>query len=404
MSDYRADETEKSSGKSVADKKEATGPTSWFKMVPEFLDCQRTDLSPLAKLLLMVLDCHCGKEKPFCWASLKTLGKWIDRHEKNVRAELARLEERGWVKREFGPQGELLGIIMLRRVDPDRPAADSPDRLTEARAKLRTKRGVDAPEPQPNEIVHPSEGAEQNRSPEPMGRTKTFTPAEQDRSAQPNENVRLGRTKSFTEIETAERAPFETAVCEIARSPSPLKTHTRESRSGGGKEPAWMSKNSSSWTTSQRNRVKASLTLDDVVARAKRLLEPPVRNEWHGRFEDGSKEFVRAVRWFHRDHRASDPRHASQAGLTPWLCERAYGRLVQEIQIGAVDVGQFETALRRNRAEHADPETPNQGIRFLQILEEIVPTFSFAEMIEDRDWRAHRAKREAIRDRATPLT
>ena len=120
----------------------------WVVRVPaDFLDTRKgplRGLSPRQKLLLLILDGH-ARNNCFCWARNDTLAAEYGATVRTVKDILGELEALGLIERVVSkgpPPGPTVrvGIILKRRVDPDRPAADSEPALKLARAMLKEKR------------------------------------------------------------------------------------------------------------------------------------------------------------------------------------------------------------------------------------------------------------------------
>jgi hypothetical protein len=112
----------------------------WIVRVsPDFLDDRKTPMSDRARHLALVLDSF-ARTDAYCFPSTETLAQQTGRHERKVQEVLAEMEAAGWIRRLHDARKKRLGIILLHRVGPGTPAADTPERLAEAEAAVLVRR------------------------------------------------------------------------------------------------------------------------------------------------------------------------------------------------------------------------------------------------------------------------
>jgi hypothetical protein len=116
----------------------------WFvRCSVDFLDARVTPLSDRARYVLEVLDGF-ARTDPFCFPSNEALAAMTGKTDRAIRDILEELDAAKWTERLFTEAGrpERVGIIMLRRVDPRMPAADTPERRAEAVSALHARKGA----------------------------------------------------------------------------------------------------------------------------------------------------------------------------------------------------------------------------------------------------------------------
>jgi hypothetical protein len=160
---------------------------------------EEAELSDRGFRLLLVIESF-ARLSCFCYPSVETLAGKLHRDPRNVRAIMLELEQRGWIKRVHGARNELLGLILRRRADTESLVADTPDRIEQAEAAIRSLRAAsvrpdEPPAVKPDEISRPNGRAGRNRPPKP------------------DEISRPSRTKSSAELDAFERESTELDEC-----------------------------------------------------------------------------------------------------------------------------------------------------------------------------------------------
>jgi hypothetical protein len=97
-------------------------------------------MSDRAFRVFMVLDGR-ARTDPFCFPGNEWIRARTGKSGTALVEIFAELEGAGWLRRVFteAKKKERIGFILLRRVDPDLPAADTPDRIAQAEASLRAR-------------------------------------------------------------------------------------------------------------------------------------------------------------------------------------------------------------------------------------------------------------------------
>jgi hypothetical protein len=115
--------------------------SGWFvrAFTDTFLNACVTKMSDRARFVLMILDAS-ARTDPFCFPSNEWLQERTGKSERSLLEVLDELEGT-WIHRVYteAKRRERIGFIMLRRVDPAMPAADSPEAIERAEASLRAK-------------------------------------------------------------------------------------------------------------------------------------------------------------------------------------------------------------------------------------------------------------------------
>ena len=117
-----------------------------------FFDCRKTGLTDRQMIMLQVLDGIAGN-RSYCWAGNEYLATATGKGVRAVQLVLDELEGRGgpnpckppWITRIHTTNGRpsRLGIVMLKRVDPDFPAASTDAAIAATEKALR---GRDPPD------------------------------------------------------------------------------------------------------------------------------------------------------------------------------------------------------------------------------------------------------------------
>lgn len=114
----------------------------WAIMLPVF-SFSEIRMSDRARVMLLVLE-GMARERSYCWPSNDRLVEITGKCLRSVQDALNDLEspqdpaETRWIKRVFSDpkRRERRGIIMLRRIDPTKPAADSAEAVAKATAAI----------------------------------------------------------------------------------------------------------------------------------------------------------------------------------------------------------------------------------------------------------------------------
>lgn len=119
------------------------GDGSWVVRVSDsFTDHRATPLSDKAFRVLMVMERY-ARAKAFCSMGNGSLARRTGKKDRAIQGIVAELIRSGWICRVTagGKKGLRIGFVMLRRVNPAYPAADTPEKLQAAVGALlaRTK-------------------------------------------------------------------------------------------------------------------------------------------------------------------------------------------------------------------------------------------------------------------------
>jgi hypothetical protein len=102
-------------------------PASWVVRTPvAFLDARGNPLGHRRGWMLLILESY-ARSRAWCWVGNRELAEAFGASESTVQGLLRELEAEGLIKRVASPVGQpgRLGIILLRRADPDLPVADA---------------------------------------------------------------------------------------------------------------------------------------------------------------------------------------------------------------------------------------------------------------------------------------
>lgn len=130
------------------DRPDESGP--WVVRTPiDFLDARTTHridgepLSPRLRLLVLILE-QFARDRAYLWTSNAELAAIVGCTERNLQLMLAELEAGRIIHRvmtENGPNAKRVGIIFLKRADPDRPVAD-PECLGDVIARMKARKST----------------------------------------------------------------------------------------------------------------------------------------------------------------------------------------------------------------------------------------------------------------------
>ena len=129
------------------DRRTTTDPSDWVIRTPtSFLDARANPLGHRLGWMLLILEGHC-RARCYCWVGNAALARAYGCAQSALLVILKELEAKGVIQRVAAPRGRpgRLGIILLRRANPDLPTA-SPEEIsdvvrlmTEARAESRDR-------------------------------------------------------------------------------------------------------------------------------------------------------------------------------------------------------------------------------------------------------------------------
>lgn len=111
----------------------------WRVMVPrEFFNSKDVPLSDRAKVVFLALDWY-ARKRAFCYPSNAELQAATGKSVRTLQEILDELDAAGVTVRVLGdgPKPARVGFLMLRRVDPDSPAATTDEGIRQAEADLR---------------------------------------------------------------------------------------------------------------------------------------------------------------------------------------------------------------------------------------------------------------------------
>jgi DNA-binding Lrp family transcriptional regulator len=101
----------------------------WYIGIPtSFSDARQNPMSVRKRVMLMLLDGFC-RDRPYCLASNSELAAAYGCGKSALGDLLKELEADGWIHRVAKLSGfpGRVGIILLKRVDPEQPTAEASD-------------------------------------------------------------------------------------------------------------------------------------------------------------------------------------------------------------------------------------------------------------------------------------
>jgi len=118
-------------------------------------------LSHRARSMFLALERY-ARDRAYCWPRVPTLMEFLGEKQTPTRQALAELEGAGIIRAVKVPnrgRTSIIGYVMIRRVDPGMPAADTPERQEQAAAALvqlhRERRAGDWSNGTPKRAIRP---------------------------------------------------------------------------------------------------------------------------------------------------------------------------------------------------------------------------------------------------------
>lgn len=114
------------SGPASKERAAPAAPGGWVRVDRSFLDARTTPrkrngepISGRERLMWAILDGYCGP-RPFCWPSTEELAAAYGCDVRTAFQILKEMDEDGIIRRVAeGPKGKRIGIILLKRINPD---------------------------------------------------------------------------------------------------------------------------------------------------------------------------------------------------------------------------------------------------------------------------------------------
>ncbi len=171
----------------------------WVVRVPVNLFDGHTEfLSDRGFRMMFVLEGF-AREKAWCRPSNERLAELLHRTARAIQQTLEELEHGGWITRvmETGPKPVRIGFLLLRRLDPDRPAATLPGDREFAERALRGAAAQHRSEASVNKISYCIETSTKKNAP---SRAKNSSPSSTKKIA-PELRGYVEKDKSLKEAE-----------------------------------------------------------------------------------------------------------------------------------------------------------------------------------------------------------
>lgn len=92
---------------------------------------------------MLILE-YRARRNPYCFMRPKSVALIMGKSLRTAQRLLASIAEKGWIRQVHrrGPKSPLVGIVMLKRADPDLPAAETDEQIESVEAFLRGRRLV----------------------------------------------------------------------------------------------------------------------------------------------------------------------------------------------------------------------------------------------------------------------